>query len=270
MTSLVHHFSLRALATIGVVLVLLASGTPVQSQDKGAPPWGEFLKRFNKDPLLKTPYHMEEADAGPKGLAAKIRARELDIPNRKRAIRYLADLNCAQFPEAKQMLLEMLNPEKERWEEVRYEAALGLRDMLARNACGTGQCQNGQCQTGNCQTGNCQSGQCGQCQSGGFGGAWERCCDTAARTVSRSKKSKADEGMCYCTNCCDAETMQTLAKTAYEMKEDGCCYEPSLRVRQMAVEAIRVCGIPCNYAPYYATEEAGPMPTEEVGGQQQQ
>ncbi|MGV2335706.1 MAG UNVERIFIED_CONTAM: hypothetical protein LVR18_16850 [Planctomycetaceae bacterium] len=78
-----------------------------------------------------------------------------------------------------------------------------------------------------------------------------------------SAKKKAEQEMCHCTNCCDAETMQTLAKTAYEIKSNGCCYEPSLRVRKMAVEAIAVCGIPCNFGPYQA-EEIAPAPAGEV------
>ncbi|MBL8816360.1 MAG: YHS domain-containing protein [Planctomyces sp.] len=226
-----HLRGLRLCSAVFLTFSMMSAGQTINAQDTGAPKWGEFLKRFDKDPLLKPPFHNEAAEAGPKGLASKIRARELDIPNRKKAIRYLADLDCAQFPEAKLMLLEMLNPEKERWEEVRLEAAKGLRDMLERNACG------------------------GQCDP-----------EKKKKSERWWKKNGKDEGMCHCTNCCDADTLNTLAKTAYEMKEDGCCYEPSLRVRQMAVEAISVCGVPCNYKPYYA-EEVGPTPTEEVGGE---
>lgn len=51
------------------------------------------------------------------------------------------------------------------------------------------------------------------------------------------------------------------------MKENGCCYEPSLRVREMAVEAIKACGVPCNYKPYYGEfdEEPGPPAWDESG-----
>ncbi|MEY2724385.1 MAG: hypothetical protein RLZZ458_252 [Planctomycetota bacterium] len=213
----------RWIAAAVAVLALQFSCALLQAQDTGAPPWGEFLKQFNKDKFLKKPFHMEPTEGdlgGPKGLAAKIRARELDVPNRIAAIRYLANLDCAQFPEAKAMLLEMLSPEKERWEEVRYEAALGLRKMLSRSNCS---------------------------KAAGNG----------------PKRSKADAEMCHCNNCCDAETLQTLAKTAYEMKSNGCCYEPSLRVRKMAVEAITVCGVPCHFAPYYA-EEIAPAPAGSI------
>jgi YHS domain-containing protein len=49
------------------------------------------------------------------------------------------------------------------------------------------------------------------------------------------------------------------------MKPNGGCYEPSLEVRKMAVEAIKVCGVPCHYAPYVASPEVGPEPLEEGG-----
>ena len=127
-----HHSTVRSLiAAVSMVCAAASSMSCASAQDKGAPPWGEFLKRFNKDPLLKMPYHMDPEE-GVKGLASKIRARELDIPNRKKAIRYLQDLDCVQFPEAKAMLLSLLNPEEEKWEEVRFEAAKGL--LLAQLA----------------------------------------------------------------------------------------------------------------------------------------
>lgn len=254
-----------------LVLLFCSWSVPAEcrAQDTGAPPWGEFLKRFNKDKLLKKPFHMMPEDEV-KGLAAKIRARELDIPNRKRAIRYLKDLDCTQFPEAKLMLLSLLNPEEEKWEEVRYEAAKGLRDMLTRHSCNpnagkdgkdgksSGNCQNGNCQSGSCQSGNCDAS------------LWQQCCQGAENAGKRlrGERSKAQEPSCHCRSCCDADTLNILAKTAYEMKENGCCYEPSLRVREMAVEAIKACGIPCHYKPYYGEfdEEPGPPAWDEASG----
>jgi len=239
-----HHSSKILLAA--AIAVFLVAGQSVTAQDKGAPPWGEFLKRFKKDPLLKTPYHMSP-ETEVKGLAAKIRARELDIPNRKKAIRYLKDLDCTQFPEAKEMLVSLLkvDPEDdtaEKWEEVRFEAAKGLRDMLARHSC-------------NPET---QGNACDNCDES----LWQQCCTTVdnAGKRSRGERTKAQKSPCHCTSCCDAKTLNALAKTAYEMNEKGCCYEPSLRVREMAVEAIKACGIPCNYKPYYGEfdEEPGP------------
>ncbi len=273
-----HHSTVRSLIA-AVVLFCAAPGSMscVFAQDKGAPPWGEFLKRFNKDPLLKMPYHMDPEE-GVKGLASKIRARELDIPNRKKAIRYLQDLDCVQFPEAKEMLLSLLNPEEEKWEEVRFEAAKGLRNMLARHSCNPDAAKgNGKGKdkdkgkdsgSGNCQSGNCQQAStCGSCNQDS---AWQQCCQAASNVgkKARGERTKAQEPPCHCTSCCDADTLNKLAKTAYEMKENGCCYEPSLRVREMAVEAIKACGVPCHYKPYYGEfEEPGPPAWDETSGQ---
>lgn len=252
-----HHTIVRILAIIFVVP--FADGMTCSAQDAGAPPWGEFLKRFEKDRLLKKPFHMMP-ETEVKGLASKIRARELDVPNRKKAIRYLKDLDCTQFPEAKEMLLSMLNPEEEKWEEVRFEAARGLRDMLARHSCKPSNGKNGkdECQSGNCKNETCDAG------------FWEQCSDAMEKTGKRvrGERSKPQDVPCHCRSCCDAKTLNTLAKTAYEMNEDGCCYEPSLRVREMAVEAIKVCGVPCNFKPYYGEfdEEPGPPAIDEVEG----
>jgi YHS domain-containing protein len=255
------------------VVVLAGSGTIV-AQDKGAPPWGEFLKQFEKDKLLKKPYHMDPEE-GVKGLASKIRARELDVPNRKKAIRYLKDLDCVQFPEAKEMLLGLLNPEKEKFEEVRFEAAKGLRDMLERHSCNPDAAKNGKdgkdekhASRGS-QGGkpvNCQPTSCTNCNNDSF---MQQCMDSVsvARKKLRGERTKPMEPLCHCKSCCDADTLNILAKTAYEMKPDGCCYEPSQRVREMAVEAIKACGIPCQYKPYYGEfEEPGPPAWDEASG----
>lgn len=256
----------HTLAKYFLVGLLVFCTTPAcYSQDKAAPPWGEFLKRFNKDPLLKKPFHMSP-ETEVKGLSSKIRARELDVPNRKRAIRYLKDLDCTQFPEAKEMLLSLLDPEAEKWEDVRYEAAMGLRDMLARHSSKPDGNKSGKGHNSNNGSGNCQS-----CQSDECGDSlWQQCCTSAANAGKRvrGERTKPQEPSCHGTNCCDAKTMSVLAKTAYEMKENGGCYEPSLRVREMAVEAIKACGIPCQYKPYYgeSDEEPGPPAWDESGG----
>lgn len=220
MTRMVDFFGCvaRWVPATALMCVAMTCAGSLQAQDSGAPPWGEFLRQFGKDPLLKKAFHQQD-EKEPKGLAAKIRARELDVPNRIRAIRYLSELDCGQFPEARDVLLEQLNPEKERWPEVRLAAAEGLRDMLGRN------------------------------------------CKATRNSKDKSGKST----LSYGPSCCSAETLQTLARTAYEMKPNGGCYEPSLEVRRMAVEAIRVCGIPCHYSPYVGKPEVGPEPQEEAG-----
>lgn len=216
-------------STLAVLTILIASqtiGPPVAvAQDKGAPPWGEFLRQGRWpgfDRLLRKPFR-EAPEEEVKGLAAKLRARELDIPNRKRAVKYLATFHCGQFPEARDMLVDVLL--NDRWEPVRLEAAEALRDMFA----------------------NCA-------------------CDADENVTAEDRRRGApDAGAArHCSCCCDANTLNALAKIAYETKENGCCFEPSLRVREMAVEAIRVCGIPCGYKPYMENSEQAPPAWEPV------
>ncbi len=246
--STMGHLPRIPVVAAGVLVAVLFSGTDVhvRGQDKGAPPWGEFLRRFNKDRLLKPPFH-NDPEEGVKGLASKIRARELDIPNRKKAIRYLADLDCTVFPEAKAMLLTMLDPEVEKWEEVRFEAARGLRDMLSRHSCAP---QGADARGGKNKKKSDEN-------------AWQQCSSAAKKYTRKARGQKEPEVPCHCRSCCDADTLNKLARTAYEMKENGCCYEPSQRVREMAVEAIKACGVPCHHKPYYANgEEPGPPPVD--------
>ncbi len=271
-----HHSTASALAVVTLLTVFpFVSSQSSVAQDAGAPPWGEFLRRFNRDPLLKKPFHMDPAE-NVKGLASKIRARELDIPNRKRAIRYLADLDCTQFPEAKAMLLKMLDPNEEKWEEVRFEAARGLRDMLARHSCNPNAANgkgNGKDKGKGGSKGSADSSQCKTCNNGSScescqqsPSVWQQCSQAASKATRkmRGQRPEPQEPPCHCRSCCDADTLNLLAKTAYELKEDGCCYEPSRRVREMAVEAINACGVPCNFGPYYGDGgEPGPPPMDE-------
>ena len=82
---------------------------------------------------------------------------------------------------------------------------------------------------------------------------------------ARRRGAPDPDAASHCACCCDTETLNQLAKVAYEMNPDGCPLEPSRRVREMAVEAIEACGIECNYAPYYQEEEIAPPATDEVG-----
>lgn len=242
----------KVVLVLGLACLSLVFATPSHAQDEGAPPWGIFLRKFGRDRLLKPPF-AEAPEATPKGLAAKIRARELDIPNRIKAVRYLGDLDCSVFPEAKEMLI--LAMQEDRWEEVRYEAAVALRDMLARNSC------------------NPDGGAAGECRQAGSTcnqSTWDKCLAACKVKLTKQDKRKGKRGRneesvedCHCKNCCDEDTLNAIAKTAYEMDDAGCPVEPSLRVREMAVEAISACGIKCHYRPYIATEE-GPIPVEPI------
>lgn len=220
--------------TVCAVAVLVLSTTaPVAfSQDTGAPKWGEFLRKFRRDPLLKKPFHMAPEDEV-KGLASKLRARELDIPNRVKAVKYLSKFHCSTFPEARAMLVKVMLEDK--WEPVRLEAVQALQEMFEECAC-----------------------QCAAEEDEPSGREKREALKFGSPDLDSAKQ-------CLC--CCDAETLNALAKVAYETKEDGCCFEPSRRVRQAAVEAIKVCGIPCHYKPYIEGDEHGP-PAYEVEGQQ--
>lgn len=233
----------KVVTILGLVCFSLVLVSTSHAQDEGAPAWGKFLKRFGKDKLLKPPF-AEAAETTPKGLAAKIRARELDVPNRIKAVEYLSTLDCRQFPEARDMLITAMQEDK--WERVRFAAAKGLRDMIERNGC------------------NNANGNGAECKSGSAS-IWDQCVEQCSKAASKTRRGeKRVEEDCHCKTCCDEETLNALAKTAYEMDEAGCPFEPSQRVREMAVEAISVCGIPCHYQPYYATsDEIAPAPAVE-------
>jgi YHS domain-containing protein len=254
------RFLSKTLSAYTALVLIVGASACIQAQDAGAPRWGEYLKKFNKDKLLKKPFHME-GDDKLKGLASRIRARELDIPNRKKAIRYLRELDCVMFPEAKQMLLDQLkvdpsNPDTEKWEEIRYEAALGLEYMLARHSCCGPQNLKGKDRGAPPK----YKGEKGKKNET----AWQQCCNTAQSVSNRARGVQPQEP-CHCRSCCDAKTLNTLAKTAYEIKDDGCWYEPSARVRAAAAAAIKGCGIPCHYGPYRANgnEEIAPTPADD-------
>lgn len=224
----------KVVTTLGLICLSLVFVSPIHAQDKGEPPWGKFLRKYGKDKLLKPPFARAE-ESTPKGLASKIRARELDVPNRIKAVEYLATLDCRQFPEAREMLITAMHEDK--WERVRYAAAKGLRDMIERNGCNNDSKEES---------------------------VWDKCkqqCVNVAKSAKRGEKRVEED--CHCKTCCDEDTLNALAKTAYEMDEQGCPFEPSLRVREMAVEAIGVCGIPCHYKPYYATSEEPTIPPVE-------
>ena len=81
------------------------------------------------DPLLKKPF-AADAPGGVKGIAAKIRADELDAKNRVLAAQYLGTLDCQEFTEAQPALIALM--QEDRFEEVRYQAVMSLRMMLMK------------------------------------------------------------------------------------------------------------------------------------------
>lgn len=219
---------------VGSAVATLVTGVatpPTQAQDAPVP-LKELL--INKDPLLREIFAKAPVD-DVKGLAAKIKAEEITVRHRIRAVRYLATVDCVAYPEAKEMLVKMLHEDK--WEPVRYEAAKALKTMFG-------------------------TGVCAEKKRPERFGDWL----TAWRRNNRRTSGKGERRYDYCPGCCDKDTLNALVKTAYEMNKRGNCFEPSLRVREMAVEAIKACGIPCKCGPYYGEgsdqEEMGPPPIE--------
>lgn len=232
---------ITCLCKLACLAAVLATPITVSAQDKAAPPWGEFLRQGRWpgfDRLLRRPFRMSP-ETEVNGLAAKLRARELDIPNRKRALKYLSQFHCSTFPEARAMLVKVMMEDK--WEPVRLEAVEALEAMFKECAC--------------------------------------QCAEDEEEPSKREKRDALKFGSPdldsakHCICCCDADTLNALAKVAYEVKDDGCCFEPSRRVREAAVAAIQVCGIPCQLSPYNAGDEHAPPAfdiIEELRQQEQQ
>ena len=174
-------------------------------------PLATCCKLMATDCLLRPPFAGAPV-TDPKGLASKIRAKELDAKNRIIALQYLGTVDCVKFPEAKTMLVEELHNDP--FEPVRYQAALSLGVMMGR--------------------GNTRRDM---------------------RTLRRGRAVRYDT----CIGCCNEKVLKALAKTAYEMDDHGCCFEPSKRVREAALEAIHACGCE-DICMQYAQQPPMPVP----------
>lgn len=184
-----------------------------------------FLARYPllKDVFAKTP------PAELKGLASKIRAGEVDQKNRIKAVQYLATVDCIDHPEVPKVLVKTMHTDK--WEPVRYEAAVALKTMMTAGKRPADESPD---------------------RFRGWFTKWRR----STPTVRRGDEKRRTD---YCRGCCSTETLKQLAKTAYDMNEDGGCFEPSKRVREMAASAIQMCGIPCDQCGGADVEETGPV-----------
>ena len=201
------------------------------------------------DPLLRPPFRDQPVDSV-KGLAAKIRAEELDSCNRIEAVRYLGTLDCVTFPEAKEQLLEVLLNDK--YELVRYEAALAITDMLCTTEDEREDAHDLYC---NPNYGKRGGDKCRKCKPK------HPCLTACLSKIPLIKKHLKDGGKdgrfetgygaCRCAHCCDEDTLNALARVGYEKQDNGCYVEPSARVRMQARRAIQCCGIRCYPAPYY-------------------
>ena len=213
-------------------------------------PVSQRMKVKQTDPLLRPPFRDQPVDSA-KGLAAKIRAMELDVCNRVQAIRYLGTLDCIAFPEAQEQLIEaMLN---DKFELVRYEAALALTDMLCVDEDEREKRHAIYCDPD--PRGKGKRDKCKAC-------APKHPCLTAClKKIPFIKKHVQPGGKdgrfetgydaCRCNTCCNEDVLNALAKVAYDKRDNGCFVEPSARVRAQAKAAIKCCGVCCWPAPHF-------------------
>ncbi len=229
-------------------------------------------------PELLKPEFVEAPPGSPKALAAKVKALELDVPNRVAAANYLGTLDCVLFPEAKQQLLQMALEDP--FEEVRYAAVMNLQAMLARGLGNPDRAGGFRLQ----EVGGCQ---CKRCKKAAkerektvdkilsetakyqhkaelealkpetvpdlfcktlpgliklpFAKAKERCVQAKSK-VSDDPPPEAVRAD-FCQGCCDEATLNGLSSIANDQRETSpCLAEPSARVREAAGRAMLLCG----------------------------
>lgn len=78
--------------------------------------------------LLRPPFAEQPVDT-PKGLAAKIKANQLDAKNRIKAVKFLGTVDCQDYPESQEILLKTLREDKV--ETVRLAAAKAIGEQLS-------------------------------------------------------------------------------------------------------------------------------------------
>ena len=99
-------------------LIDFLTGMPVSYQ----------LQLLQTDPLLRPPFAGAPLDSA-KGLAAKIKGQELDAKNRIKALKFLGDVDCVEYPESQQVLVKHLREDPV--EKVRLAAAKALEEQLS-------------------------------------------------------------------------------------------------------------------------------------------
>ncbi|WP_010582509.1 hypothetical protein [Schlesneria paludicola] len=206
------------------------------------------------DPLLKPPFTAAPPDSL-KGMAAGIRAVQLDVPNRVKAVRYLGTLDCVTYPQAQDMLIATMLEDPS--EIVRYEAVMALRNMLTRGCCNI----NTACECETCSNRkqivraterHAKNGE-KQLIREAKGPAKKQ-----ARKAYRDRESEEQRYDC-CRGCANEKVMKALAKVASE-KDDECCWiEPSERVREAASEGMCLFK---SYSDGYALPPVDPAPVD--------
>ncbi len=85
--------------------------------------------------VMATPKLMRPGFAGEpvdtaKGLASKIKAKEVDVPKRVKAAKYLGKVDCQAFPESQDQLLDLVVNDE--FEEVRLAAAKAFKEQFSK------------------------------------------------------------------------------------------------------------------------------------------
>lgn len=85
--------------------------------------------------VMATPKLMRPGFAGEpvdtaKGLASKIKAKEVDVPKRVKAAKYLGKVDCQAFPDSQKQLLDLVVNDE--FEEVRLAAAKAFKEQFSK------------------------------------------------------------------------------------------------------------------------------------------
>ena len=214
------------------------------------------------DPLQRPPFAGAPPDSL-KGMAAGIRAVQLDAPNRVAAAAYLGTVDCQTYPQAQEMLIGVMNDDPQ--EEVRYEAVMALRYMLTRG------CSNMETE---CECESCANKKKLARESERHSKELQRelIKDSHGKAKDAAKEARKkneiqEKRYDCCRGCCNAKVLNALAKVAYE-KDGQCCWlEPSERVREAAKEGLCLCCTVPGWTMASPTPPIAPVEPEVIPGE---
>ena len=106
-------------APINGTLVDFMTGLPVS----------HTMQVMAKPKLLRPGFAGEPVNTA-KGLASQIKAKEVDVPKRVKAAKYLGKVDCQAFPESQDQLLDLVVNDK--FEEVRLAAAKAFKEQFSK------------------------------------------------------------------------------------------------------------------------------------------
>lgn len=186
------------------------------------------------DPLQKPPFVGQPPDSL-KGMAAGIRAVQLDAPNRAKAAAYLGTVDCVTYPQAQAMLIATMQEDPA--EEVRYEAVMALRNMMSHG------CSNldTECECEKCSGMKKVSRETERHAKKMQNAVVHEAKGKAKKEARKANKVVKETRYDCCRGCCNAKVLNALAEVAYG-KDEQCCYvEPSERIREAAAEGMSLC-----------------------------